>query len=300
MNRARSPMTKISGCPGIERSGSTGTRPARSSGDAERAGERGGADAGVQRTVSAAIRSPPTTRRRRAPIVGHGRRRSGPRRPAARAPPAPSRESSVGKRREDARPRLDQDDRARPAGRSRGSRTTSTCRAISAIAPASSTPVGPPPTRTKVSSARRRAGSVSRSALLEGEQDPAADLEGVLERLQPRRVRLPFVVAEVGVARAGREDEVVVRQAAVGAARPRAPPRRSPHRLGEQHAGVRLAPQDRADRVGDVAGRQRRRRDLVEERLEEVVVAAIDDGDLDRRARERARGGRDRRSRRRR
>ena len=31
-------------------------------------------------------------------------------------------------------------------------------------APASSTPVGPPPTRTKVSSSRRRAGSVSRSA----------------------------------------------------------------------------------------------------------------------------------------
>jgi hypothetical protein len=38
------------------------------------------------------------------------------------------------------------------------------CRAISAIAPAISTPVGPPPTITKVSSDRRRSASVSRSA----------------------------------------------------------------------------------------------------------------------------------------
>jgi len=37
-------------------------------------------------------------------------------------------------------------------------------RAISATAPASSTPVGPPPTITKVSHAARRSGSISRSA----------------------------------------------------------------------------------------------------------------------------------------
>jgi len=39
--------------------------------------------------------------------------------------------------------------------------------------------------------------------------------------------------------------------------------------------------QDRADRVRDVAGREAGRRDLVEQRLEEVVVAAVDHGQPD-------------------
>jgi hypothetical protein len=44
-----------------------------------------------------------------------------------------------------------------------------------------------------------------------------------------------------------------------------------------------LAPEDGAERVGDLAGRQRAGGDLVGERLEEVEVASIDKRELDRR-----------------
>ena len=46
-----------------------------------------------------------------------------------------------------------------------------------------------------------------------------------------------------------------------------------------------------ADRVGDVAGREAGRRDLVEERLEEVMVAAVDDRQAHGRLAELARRG---------
>jgi hypothetical protein len=47
--------------------------------------------------------------------------------------------------------------------------------------------------------------------------------------------------------------------------------------------------QHAADRRGDVARGERRGRDLVQQRLEEVVVVPVDQGDVDRRAIERAR-----------
>ena len=58
---------------------------------------------------------------------------------------------------------------------------------------------------------------------------------------------------------------------------------------GENDARVRLALEDRAERRRDVRGRKRPRRDLVEERLEEVEVAPVDERDVGRRAPERAR-----------
>ena len=69
---------------------------------------------------------------------------------------------------------------------------------------------GPPPTTTKVEVgvAADRVGLAL--GALEGEQHPAADLERVLQALEPGRERLPFVVAEVGVAGAGGDDEIVV------------------------------------------------------------------------------------------
>ena len=59
--------------------------------------------------------------------------------------------------------------------------------------------------------------------------------------------------------------------------------------VGEQHRDVLLVAQHPPDRRGDVARRQRRRRDLVQQRLEEMVVVAVDQRDADRRARERPR-----------
>ena len=50
--------------------------------------------------------------------------------------------------------------------------------------------------------------------------------------------------------------------------------------LGHQHAYVAVAPEDGAERVGDLAGRERAGRDLVRERLEEVEVAPIDEREV--------------------
>ena len=49
---------------------------------------------------------------------------------------------------------------------------------------------------------------------LERHQDAPAQRGGVLQRLQARRERLPFVMAEIGVARAGGENQRVVGQRA--------------------------------------------------------------------------------------
>src|SRR5215472_3852543 len=48
--------------------------------------------------------------------------------------------------------------------------------------------------------------------------------------------------------------------------------------------------QDGPDRLGNIGRRQRRGRDLIEKRLKQVVVVAVDDGDLDGRARQRSGG----------
>ena len=68
-----------------------------------------------------------------------------------------------------------------------------------------------------------------------------------------------------------------------------APRHRSLVHLRQQHRDVLLLAQDPADRRRDVAGRQRRGRHLIEQRLEQVVVVAIEQRDPDRRAGERAR-----------
>jgi len=54
-----------------------------------------------------------------------------------------------------------------------------------------------------------------------------------------------------------------------------------PGHLIEQDGGVLLVAQNGADRLGDIGGRQCRGRDLVQERLEEVVIVAVDHRHLD-------------------
>ena len=162
--------------------------------------------------------------------------------------------------------------------------------AISPKAPANSTPVGPPPTTTKVSQRlpRRRVGLPL--GRLEREQHPPPNLRRVFHGFQAGRGGLPFVVAEVEVARAGRHDQRVVGQ---------------PGAVGEKHAACRgihvdhfgqvnlhivLAPEDAAQRRGDLAGRKAAGRDLVEERLKQMEVAPIYQRDLHRRVLQRLGG----------
>ena len=116
---------------------------------------------------------------------------------------------------------------------------------------------------------------------LERQQHAPPDLERILQRLQARRDRPPLVVAEVRVRRPGRDDQEVVVERAVGQQQSIALAV-DPDGLGEQHLDVLLPAQDPADRRGDVARRERRHRHLVEQRLEHVMVAPIDERHLHR------------------
>ena len=123
---------------------------------------------------------------------------------------------------------------------------------------------------------------------LEGQEDAPADAGRVVQLFQPRRRRLPVIVSEVVVARAGREDQVIVGDGLLPEGHGAALYIHA-RDLAQEHAGIALAAQHAPDRPGDIARRQRRGRDLVEQGLEEMIIPAVDDGDLDRRARERLR-----------
>jgi hypothetical protein len=96
-------------------------------------------------------------------------------------------------------------------------------------------------------------------------------------------------VTEVVVHGAGREQQVVVGHAAGGRVEAARGEIDAVH-LGQHHARVRLVAQNGADRLRDVRGRERRARDLVEQRLKQVVVVAVDDQHVSGGALERAGG----------
>ena len=164
----------------------------------------------------------------------------------------------------------------------------------SAIWPAISTPVGPPPTTTKVSHSCRFAGSSSSSAISKAPEDAAAKLEGVVDRLHPGRPARELVVAEVGLAGAGGDDQAVVRDldgASVGArGRELSSLEVEAVDLGELDVDVPLAVENAAERRCDLALREDPGGDLVEHRLEEVVVVAVHERHSDRGATQPARG----------
>ena len=143
----------------------------------------------------------------------------------------------------------------RPSARRRRPRTSST------------PPLEPGPPRAR--RPRRRSGSGAGSRV-------ASSID-----LQARRVRRP-----VRRGRSRRDGRRSRRSACRRATGPpsRADPRRSasmPTASPSSTRRVALRAQDRAQRLRDLAGRQRSRRDLVEQRLEQVVVPPIDQGDVD-------------------
>ncbi len=118
---------------------------------------------------------------------------------------------------------------------------------------------------------------------LERAQDPGPDRQGIFHRLEAGRQRPPLLVAEIGMFGTRRHHQRVVLDR-------RVPDQHAPaleieaRHLTEHHASVALALKDAAQRRGDLPGRQRTGSDLVEQRLEQVEIAAIDQRDLDRRA----------------
>ena len=184
------------------------TRPARSSGTPSAAASGLGRTPAPHSTVPACSVSPPT----RTPPASIASTRT----PVRTSTPSSSqlrpralRQRRI-ERRQDPIGHLDQHDARPPCDPARLKSTARMSRDRSAIAPASSTPVGPPPTTTNVSSRCRSRGIGRALRRLQRRQHAPADLQRVVEVLEPGRERRPVVVAEVAGARARRHDQVVV------------------------------------------------------------------------------------------
>jgi len=123
----------------------------------------------------------------------------------------------------------------------------------------------------------------------EGGEEATADGQCAFERLDPCGVRPPFVMAEVRVVGTAGDDQRVVTES------PRHRHRRDGAQVqltrveieirdvGQYDANVAVALEDPAERIRDLASRKRPGSDLVGQRLKEVEIAAVDEGDLDRR-----------------
>lgn len=112
---------------------------------------------------------------------------------------------------------------------------------------------------------------------LECKQDAAANLKSIFERFQSWRHRAPVIAPEIRMRRASGDNQVVVADFAVRQ-NDHLPLRIDRACLGQQHLDVFLAPQDPSDRRCNVTGGQGRHCNLVQQRLEHMVVTAIEHG----------------------
>ena len=150
--------------------------------------------------------------------------------------------------------------------------------------------MGPAPITANVRQASRSASLVGGFRLLERGQHAAPDQERVVERLEAGRELLPLIVAEVGVRGAARDEQIVVGNLRDRPATTMRAAVSMPQHLAHVHGDVALVAQDVAQRRGDRRRREPGGGHLVEQGLEQMMVAAIDQRDLDRRALELAHG----------
>jgi hypothetical protein len=115
----------------------------------------------------------------------------------------------------------------------------------------------------------------------ERHQDVPAQRGRILQRFQAGRELLPLVVAEIGVPRAGGEHQRVVGHLAAVVDQHAATCRVDAAHGGKQRRHLAAITHEMADRPGDLAGCERGGRDLVEQRLEQMMIAAVDQRDLD-------------------
>src|SRR5207244_1853260 len=129
---------------------------------------------------------------------------------------------------------------------------------------------------------RLAGGTGDRLALGEfkGEQNPTADFKRVFNGLEAGGVRLPLVVAKVGVGGAGGNNQIVVGQFLL-AGLDDAPCEVEVLNFFQQADYVFVAAKHRSNGGSDFTGRQARGCDLVEQGLEGVVIFAVYNGDLD-------------------
>ena len=109
---------------------------------------------------------------------------------------------------------------------------------------------------------------------LESHQHPLPDIQRIIETLEAGCVLLPFGTSEIRVPRACSDHEKVVVQR---------PVRCDDSlvrdvdalRFAEDHLRIFLIAQNVTQRLRDVRGRERRRRHLIQQRLEEMMILAI-------------------------
>src|SRR5262249_6409204 len=111
---------------------------------------------------------------------------------------------------------------------------------------------------------------------LESQKDSPPHLERIGERLQPGRQDFPAGVREVGMSRAGGHDEVVVLELRAVTQLDGSSHKVDVTDLAEQHFDVAVLAQDSPKWLGNLAWRERSRGDLIQQRLKEVVIDAVD------------------------
>ena len=156
--------------------------------------------------------------------------------------------------------------------------------ANSAICPAISTPVGPAPTTVNVSSLLAPLRIAGPFGLLEGAQNPAPQLERVVDRLHAGRELGEMVVAEVRLAGAGGDDQGVVGGFVAVAEQLRDDDLVREIDVGdvaEQHLDVALLAQHHPGGGGDFTLGDDPGGHLVQQRLKQVMGGAGDQLDVD-------------------
>ena len=125
---------------------------------------------------------------------------------------------------------------------------------------------------------------------LKGSEDAAANLKGVVEAFKSGGEGFPFGVAKIRMSGTCGQNEMVVSEVAL----------RTgeftlldvdPDDFGHFANDVALAAENGSDRLGNVSRGESCGGHLIEQRLEKMVICAVDQDDLDRRILERAGGG---------
>ncbi len=110
---------------------------------------------------------------------------------------------------------------------------------------------------------------------LEGHQNAPPNLDRVFQTLEAGSEFFPFVVPEIRMARAGRDDQIVVGNLVL--CRPHAARLQIDRTdFGQKHLDVFVFAENTADRRCDVGRRKGCGRDLIEQRLKEMIVRAVD------------------------
>ena len=116
---------------------------------------------------------------------------------------------------------------------------------------------------------------------LERQEDVAPDSRRVLDALEAGRMVLPTVAAEIAVPGAGRQDQPVIVERIAASEEKLSAVGGNSGRFVQQHPDVPGAGKDRADRCRDIRRRQRGSRDLIEQWLEQMVIAPIHQSHVD-------------------